>query len=115
MRRFKDKNTNGWKCGEKSVIEIGTDKEFILTQSKILFEEDGYHVKRAIACENCPADVIAEPDFFVYEVAYMPDGYSLCIRTVDEETMLSLVSMNLQAFLNGNARNAINEFFNCIF
>jgi len=112
MRKFKDKSDYGWHCGEKSVVEIGADKEFVLTQAKRLFNENAYHVIRAIACENCPVDVAAEPDFCVYEVAYMAmDGCSTNIAIVDEETAEGLLKEKLRDFMRGTALEHIRDFF----
>lgn len=109
MRHFIEKDR--WACNEKTVLEVSGGKEFTLTQPKSLFNEDTYSVKRSIAVEIVPADVVPERDFYVYEIAYMPDGYSLCIGLVDEEAAMELIRDNLQLFLHGMANECIIDFF----
>ena len=110
MPRMFDSLTE-WKYSEKEVKEKGTGKTFTLTQPKKVFEEDFYHIKRSIACENVPTDVAAEEDFFVYEVSYMLPGCQLCVVYVSEDTATELVSSNVAAFLQGRAHGHIVEFF----
>lgn len=109
MREFVD---NGkWKYGEKQVRERGTNKSFTLTQPKTLFEEDFYTVRRSIAVDNCPANVIPESDFYVYEFTYFTSGVYITIRIVDQETAQRLIGSNLELFLQGRATNVIDDFF----
>jgi len=107
MRNFIEKD-NGWWCGEKRIVEPATGKVFNMIQPNRIFDEDSYAITRAVAVEEI---TLTEPDFFVYQISYMPDGYSLCIRTVDEDTVLKLVSANMQAFMQGKARECIVKFF----
>ena len=111
MREFVDKNGAGWNYGEKDVTEPATGKEFVLTQPKRIYNEDYYNITRAIAVENVPVDVVPEPDFFVYKISYMPDGFSLCERIVDEDTAEKLIGSALKAFLRGEATEHIKKFF----
>ena len=112
MRKFIDKEHTGWTYGEKEVIEVGTDKKFTLTQPKVLFKEDSYHIKRSIAvAHESDNRGVQEDGFYAYEIAYMPDGYSLSIVTVDEQTAEKLISGNLLGFMHGTSREYIKNFF----
>lgn len=109
MRVFISKGI--WSFGERQVVEKGTDKSFTLTQPKDLFYEDYYTVRRAIAVENVPVDVVPERDFYVYEFSYMGIGCVLNIVIVDEVTAKELISTCLTEFLHGNASSYIKNFF----
>ena len=111
MRVFQSVKENRWQYGEKQVKEKGTDKSFTLTQPKTLFSEDYYTVRRAIAVENVPADVVPENDFYVYEFSYMETGCVLRTVIVDESTAKELISNCLTEFLRGNACTYIKYFF----
>ena len=112
MRRFIDKERTGWSYGEKEVLEVGTEKSYTLTQPKNIFNEDSYHVRRAIAVSHDTDNQNSQDDtFYAYEVAYMPDGYSLCVVTIDEASAEKLISGNIQAFMRGAAREYIKTFF----
>ena len=100
-----------WEYGERQVKEKGTDKRFTLTQPKQLFSEDYYTVRRAIACENVPIDVVPEKDFYIYEFSYMETGSCLRIITVDEATAKELISTCLKEFMQGKASTYIKCFF----
>lgn len=100
-----------WEYNEKNVREQGTDKKFVLTQPKQLFNEDCYTVRRAIACENVPVDVAPEKDFYVYEFSYMKTGSCLKIVIVDEVTAKELIGTRTTEFLRGTANTYINSFF----
>ena len=88
MRQFTSQGN--WKHLEKNVIENETQKKFVLTQPKRIFDEDYYTVRRAVACEDVPADVVPENDFYVYEILYMENGSSLSVKIVDEDTAKEL-------------------------
>lgn len=103
MRRFIEKEGNGWRCGEKNVVELESGKEYVLTQPKTLFSEDTYSIKRAVCCQNVSVLEVPEKDFYVYEISYMEDGYTLRIMIVDEQTVESIVQDNVRAFLRGDA------------
>ena len=100
-----------YEYGEIPVKEIETGKSFTLTQRKQVFSEDFYSVYRFIAVENVPADVVPEPDFYVYRVSYMIPGPVLCIKYIDERTMLELYLYDVINFLRGCATESIKEFF----
>lgn len=108
MRTFIEKSA--WSYGEKEVTERGGSKSFTLTQPHDIFREDYYHVRRCVAVENVPADVVPENDFFVYEICYMC-GVSLCVEHVAEDAALELISENLSAFLQGGAEQCIRDYF----
>ena len=109
MRVFISKGN--WSCEERQVVEKGTDKSFTLTQPKHLFYEDYYSVRRAIAVENVPVDVVPERDFYVYEFSYMTVGCVLNTVIVDETTAKELIDTCLNEFLHGNATSYIKNFF----
>lgn len=109
MRRFESLDI--WRYAEKQVIELGTNRNFTLTQPKVLFKEDYYSVRRAVAVENVDEYTISEPYFYVYEFSYMVSGGCLCIDIVDAKTALKLINDNLNNFLEGNAHICIKEFF----
>lgn len=111
MRVFLNVGENRWQYGEKQVKEKGTEKNFTLTQPKTLFSEDYYTVRRAIAVENAPVDVVPERDFYVYEFSYMETGCVLRIVIVDESTAKELISSCLKEFLRGDADTYIKYFF----
>lgn len=100
-----------WAFYEKQVREKGTNKSFTLTQPKQLFLEDYYVIRRAIAVDNCPANVVPESDFYVYEFTYFTSGAYVTIRIVDQETAQKLIGSNLELFLQGRATKAIENFF----
>ena len=108
MREFIGKEN--WAFREKQVIEKETGKSFTLTEPKDLFAEDYYTVRRAIAVENCPADVVPENDFFVYQFLYMGKGYC-CSKIVDATTAHEIIKSNLMEFMMGGALEAITNFF----
>ena len=101
----------GWQYGERKVREKGTEKSFTLTQPRLLFNEDYYSVRRAIAIENVLVDVIPEKEFYVYEFSYMGTGSCLHIITVDETTAKELISTCLKEFMQGTASTYIKCFF----
>lgn len=104
--------SNGsWQYGECQVKEKETDKSFTLTQPKTLFDEDYYKVRRAIAVENVPVDVVPEKDFYVYRFSYMETGGCLRIVTVDEITAKELIGTCLKEFMQGTASTYIKCFF----
>lgn len=109
MRRFESLDT--WRYEEKQVVELGTNRNFTLTQPKVLFNEDYYSVRRSIALENVSVDVIPEPDFYVYEFSYMVTGCCLYVKVIDECSAMKLIENHLKEFLHGNARKAIADFF----
>ena len=109
MRRFIEKEGNGWRCGEKNVVELESGKEYVLTQPKTLFSEDTYSIKRAVCCQNVSVLDVPEKDFYVYEISYMEDGYTLRIVIVDEETVEGLIKNHASAFLRGNAGKVLVE------
>lgn len=111
MRWFNEEGDSRWRHGEKYVMEPATGKRFVLTQPNRLFDEDTYGAKRALACEIVPVDVVPERTFYVYEFAYMPDGYSLRMCVVSEDAALEVISANLKDFLHGRANDAIQKFF----
>lgn len=111
MRKFENRDRKGWRYGELQVIEPATGKEFTLTQPKTFFDEDCYHIKRTIAVQNVPADVVPEPSFYVCEVAYMIDGCCLRILYVGEEAVECLIKENVKAFMEGKARDVIEKYF----
>lgn len=100
-----------WAHGEKQVIDNSTGKRFTLTQPQYIFREDYYHVRRGIAIENVPADVVPEKEFYVYEFSYMVSGTSLCIWNVTEDIALDVIGKNLPEFLQGKAGKCIEEYF----
>lgn len=102
---------NGWEYNERQVKERGTKKFFTLTQPKRLFAEDYYSVRRAIACENVPSNVVPERDFYVYEFSYMDTGCCMYVVTVDEDTAKELISTHMEEFLHGDACGCIRAFF----
>lgn len=108
MREFISRDN--WTYREKQVIERETGKSYTLTQPKDIFEEDYYTVRRAIAIENCPIDVVTEFDFFVYEFSYMGKGFCT-LKIVDGVTACELIKNNLKCFMEGNALKAIIDFF----
>lgn len=108
-RKFK--RLSDWQYMERLVIEPETGKTFTLTQPKSLLEEDFYHIKRTVACENVSVDEIPEDYFHVYEIAYMLPGCQLCLAYVSEDEAAELISSNLPAFLHGNALEKIIEYF----
>jgi len=111
MRVFFIDGSGSWQYGERQVKEKDTEKSFTLTQPKTLFNEDYYSVRRAIACENVPVDVVSEKDFYVYEFSYMETGSCLRIITVDETTAKELISTCLKEFMQGTASTYIKYFF----
>ena len=111
MRVFYIDGSGSWQYGERQVKEKGTEKSFTLTQPTMLFSEDYYTVRRAIAVENVPIDVIPEKDFYVYEFSYMKTGSCLKIITVDETAAKELISTCLKEFMQGNALSYIKYFF----
>lgn len=111
MREFKGNPTMKWEYGEKQVTEIGTEKSFTLTQPNIIFREDYYFIRRAIAVDNCPVDVIPEPSFYVYEFAYLIADGCLVTKIIDRGTAYELIETNLPMFMEGEALSAIEDFF----
>lgn len=110
MREFL--GMNGWQYGEKQVVDRETGKSFTLTQAKTIFSEDYYTVCRAIAVDNCPADVIPEMDFPVYEFSYMDNKCSCVVKIVDQETAEHIIRTHLTDFLLGKATQKIIDYFN---
>ena len=100
-----------WEYGELQVKEKGTGKSFTITQPKLLFREDYYNIRRGIAVDNCPVDVVPEKDFYVYQISYLTDKGSLAIKIVDHITAHTLISQNLGEFMQGKALSAIDDFF----
>ena len=100
-----------WSYGEKQLIDNNTGKCYTLTQPKDIFREDYYHVRRGLAIENVPADVVPEKEFYVYEFSYMVSGTSLCVRNVTEDIAIDLIGKNLPEFLQGKAGKCIEEYF----
>lgn len=111
MKIFVSKDGKYWQYGERQVLEQDNGKEYTLTQPKDLFNEDTYGVKRAIACQNVPANVVPEENFYVYEFTYMPDGYCCHEIIVDESTAQDVISQYLPAFLCGKACECIKQYF----
>lgn len=111
MRVFISEGNSRWEYGEHQVKEKGTEKRFTLTQPKQLFSEDFYTVRRAIACENVPSDVVPEKHFYVYEFSYMETGCCLYVITVDETTAKELINTCLKEFMQGTASTYIKYFF----
>ena len=101
----------GWCYREKSVVEEATGKQFTLTQPVDIFNEDTYGVRRCIACENVPVNIVPEKDFYVYEVTYMPHGYCCRTEMVSEDIFCMLMKEHLLEFLRGDARESIQKFF----
>lgn len=109
MREF---TSNGrWKYHEKTVTEKGTGKSFTLTQPKTIFNEDYYTVRRAIAIDHCPVDVVPERDFNVVEFLYLTGKGSTAVKVVDYVTAYMLIRENLGAFMQGAALSDIQDFF----
>ena len=111
MRVFYINGSGAWEYGERQVKEKGTEKRFTLTQPKVLFSEDYYTIRRAIAVENVPFYIPPEKDFYVYEFSYMETGSCLRVVTVDEDTAKELISTCLKEFMQGNALSYIKHFF----
>lgn len=110
MREFL--SMNQWRYGEKRVIEKETGKSFTLTDSQTMFSEDYYTVRRAIAVDNCPADVVPERDFVVYEFSYMDKQCCCVVKIVDQETAEDIIRTYLTEFLLGKATQKITDYFN---
>lgn len=100
-----------WEYGELHIKEKGTGKTFTATQPKLVFSEDYYSIRRCIAVDNCPVDVIPEKDFYVYQISYLTGNGSLATKIVDHVTAHSLISQNLGEFMQGKALSAIDDFF----
>ena len=111
MRRFIEKEGNGWRCGEKNGVELESGKEYVLTQPKTLFSEDTYSIKRAVCCQNVSILEVPEKDFYVYEFAYMETDSSLKVVIVDEATAKELIGVCSTEFLHGTANTYIKAFF----
>lgn len=111
MRKFEPEGFNRWVYSEKNIIEPTTNKRFTLTQPKTLFSEDYYTVTRCIACENVPVDVVPEESFYLYEINYMPNGYSSKTVFVEENIMGCLLTEFLILFLRGEALNCLKIKF----
>ena len=109
MRKFI--SLDMWKHGEKQVQERGNFKRFTLTQPKQLFSEDYYTVRRAIAVDNCPVDVVPEKDFPVYEFSYMDNQCCCVVKIVDQETAEHIIRTYLTEFLLGKATQKITDYF----
>ena len=110
MREFL--SMNQWRYGEKRVIEKETGKSFTLTDSQTMFSEDYYTVRRAIAVDNCPVDVVPEKDFPVYEFSYMDNQCCCVVKIVDQETAEHIIRTYLTEFLLGKATQKITDYFN---
>ena len=103
---------NKWQYAEKTVVDRETGKSFTLTQPKTIFSEDYYTVRRAIAVDNCPADVVPERDFTVYEFSYMDKQCCCVVKIVDQETAEDIIRTYLTEFLLGKATQKITDYFN---
>lgn len=104
--------TGRWQYGEKLVIERETGKTFTLTQPRAIFAEDYYTVRRAIAVDNCPVDVVPERNFPVYEFSYMDNQCCCVVKIVDQETAEHIIRTYLTEFLLGKATQKITDYFN---
>ena len=101
--------TSIYQYGEQQATEQGTNKSFTLTQHKKITESDYYSVIRFVAVENVNADIIAEPDSYVYQFNYMTTGCSLTSIIVDEQIALQFISDNLLSFMQGKINSNIFE------
>ena len=110
MREFL--SMNQWRYGEKQVVDRETGKSFTLTDSQTMFSEDYYTVRRAIAVDNCPANVVPERDFVVYEFSYFDNKCRCVIKIVDQETAEDIIRTYLTEFLLGKATQKITDYFN---
>lgn len=109
MKVYVSQGDGRWQCGEKNVQEVGTERQYTLTQPVTLFSEDYYSIKRAIACCNTLCS-FEEDYLYVYEFSYMEDG-CLSVIIVDAQTAEEAIRLNLKEFLEGSACKCIAQYF----
>ncbi|MDD3140640.1 MAG: hypothetical protein PHX08_16960 [Lachnospiraceae bacterium] len=98
-----------YQYGEMTVKDPDTNKEYTLTQRKVVFNEDTYSITRFIAVENVDMYTVPEKDFYIYVISYMPDGYSSVAFITDEKAVKDIIVNNLELFLHGAANEIIKE------
>lgn len=101
----------GWQYHEKAVFEESTGKQFTLTQPERMLEEDTYHITRCLAIEDVSVDVVPERPFYVYEIVYMPDGYSSREVFVSEDFLVRMLKKYCEDFLHGTGNEVLK---NCL-
>ena len=110
MSRYFVKN-GSYAYAELPVKEIDTGKTYILTQPKTLFNEDYYTITRFIAVEDVLIDVVPEPDFYVYKIAYLEYGTVCCIKIVSEDILLDIIDKYKLPLIRGNANECLRKYF----
>lgn len=100
-----------YKYEELPLVELTTGGHYTLTQiSEIKDTEMGSCIIRGIAVHEVPANVVPEPDFFVYRVAYqVPSG--LIVKFIHEDEMAEIVDKDIKRFLSGDTNAIFREHF----
>jgi hypothetical protein len=91
---------------EQEVIEVNTNKKFVLTQRHGIFNEDTYTLSRFIACESVSEDIAPEGDFYIYKFAYI-QNHILNEIYLDEKTTFYIIKDNLISFIQGSFNTEI--------